>query len=61
MINISKDKIEFAMKTCQTRNDLAKYFNVSLSTIKRFLKKYNLSTFHKKFNELKFIELYNLG
>lgn len=61
MINISKDKIEFAMKTCPTRNDLAKYFNVSLSTIKRFLKKYNLSTFHKKFNELKFIELYNLG
>lgn len=48
MINISKDKIEFAMKTCLTRNDLAKYFNVSLSTIKRFLKKYNLSTFHKK-------------
>ena len=52
MINISKDKIEFAMKTCLTRNDLAKYFNVSLSKIKRFLKKYNLSTFHKKFNEL---------
>lgn len=44
-VKISKEDIEQAMKTCSTREQLANYFGVSLSTIKRRLKEFNLSTF----------------
>lgn len=60
-IEISKEAIEQAMKTCSTREELATYFKVSLSTIKRKLKEFNLSTFKRVFDEKKFEELYKEG
>ena len=58
-IKISKESIVKAMEFCHTREDLVKYFNVSLSTIKRRLKEFNLSTFSRVFDESLFLKLYN--
>lgn len=44
-----------------TREKIAEHFNVSLSTIKRYLKKHNLSTFHRIFDEKEFENLYFQG
>ena len=44
-----------------TREELTQYFGVSLSTIKRNLKKFGLSTFRRIFNESDFDKLYNNG
>lgn len=44
-----------------TREELTQYFGVSLSTIKRNLKKFGLSTFRRIFNESDFDKLYNKG
>lgn len=60
-IEISKESFIEAMKSSHTREDLVKYFNVSLSTIKRRLKEYNLSTFSRAFDESLFLKLYNEG
>lgn len=60
--DISKEAIENAINLgYNSREKLCKYFNVSLSTIKRRLKKYNLSTFSRCFDENKFLDLYNKG
>lgn len=58
---ITKEALENAMEVCTTRKDLAKYFKVSLSTISRSLKKYNLSTFKASFELNEFMKLYNQG
>ena len=60
-IEISKEAIEQAMKTCSTRDELATYFKVSLSTINRKLKEFKLSTFKRVFEEKRFEELYKEG
>lgn len=60
-IKISKETIEQAMKTCSTREQLANYFEVSLSTIKRRLKEFSLSTFKRVFNEKEFEKYYKEG
>lgn len=57
-VKISKEDIEQAMKTCSTREQLANYFGVSLSTIKRRLKEFNLSTF--KIISKYFLENWNI-
>lgn len=60
-IEISKEAVEQVMKTCSTREELATYFKVGLSTINRKLKEFNLSTFKRVFDEKKFEELYKEG
>ena len=60
-VKISKEDIEQAMKTCSTREQLANYFGVSLSTIKRRLKEFNLSTFKRVFSEEEFERYYKEG
>ena len=58
---ITREALENAMEICTTRKDLAEYLNVSLSTIKRRLKEYNLSTFKPSFELDDFMKLYNQG
>ena len=60
-INLTKDDFVTAMEFCNTRQELADYFHVSLSTCKRRLKEYGLSTFKRVFDTSKFMELYNSG
>lgn len=60
-IEISKESMVEAMKFCHTREELVEHFKVSLSTIKRRLKEYNLSTFSRVFDESLFLQLYNEG
>lgn len=57
--NITKLALQNAMETCTTRQDLADYFGVSLSTIKRRLSDYDLSTFKPSFELDEFMKLYN--
>lgn len=58
---IEKENLQKAIEICSTQKELAEYFNVSVSTIKRSLKKFNLSTFKRVFDVKKFEELYNNG
>ncbi len=60
-INLTKDDFVTAMEFCNTRQELADYFNISLSTCKRRLKEYHLSTFKRVFDVSKFMPLYNQG
>jgi hypothetical protein len=60
-IELTKQDFITAMEFCNTRQELADYFNVSLSTCKRRLKEYGLSTFKRVFDTSKFEELYNQG
>lgn len=58
---ITKEQLLNAMLTYKTTKELALHFNVSLSSIRRRLKKFNLSTFSYSFDTKKFLELYNKG
>ena len=58
---ITREALKNAMETCTTRKDLAEYFKVSLSTIKRRLKEYDLSTFKPSFELDEFMKLYDQG
>ena len=58
---IEKNDLILAMQDCKTAKDLSKRFNTSLSTIKRRLKEYNLSTFSKLFTDDDFLKLYDQG
>lgn len=60
-IKLTKDDFVTAMEFCNTRQELADYFHVSLSTCKRRLKEYGLSTFKRVFDTSKFMDLYNKG
>ena len=60
---ITKEQLELLIPEVNTREDLAIKLNVSLSTIKRNLKKFNLSfsELKKKFSKEDFMKLYDLG
>lgn len=60
-IEISKEDIEQAIHKYPTIKELAAYFKVGLSTIKRRLKEFNLSTFKRVFDEKKFEKFYYDG
>ena len=58
-IKTSKEQFLQALEQCSTREQLAEYLGLSYSTIGRRLKEYGISTFKRKFDETKFLELYN--
>ena len=60
-IELTKQDFIESMKSCETRQETADKLHISLSTCKRRLKEFGLSTFKRVFDASEFLKLYNEG